>query len=312
MLVKSLALLPKTLHFAELARAEGVDHLHAHWATYPANTALVVSRLTGIPWSLTCHAHDIFFEPLLLAEKLAETSFVLTCTGDNKRHLETVSPHARAKVTVSYHGLDLGRFRPDPDRAPGPRPRLLGVGSLLECKGFDLLIAACGLLAERRRDFELTIAGGGPEEDKLRQAAAAAGVADRVRFTGYLTQDDLLPLYRAADLFVLPAVLEIHWGIPNVLVEALACEVPVITTALPSLKELVSDGVHGLVARNRDHRDLAEKIDRLLADPERRRAMGRAGRARVEEIFDIERTIDQVVQALLARPAAAAADRGAA
>jgi glycosyltransferase involved in cell wall biosynthesis len=258
-----------------------------------------MSRLTGIPWGLTCHAHDIFLNPSLLPEKLERADLVLTCTADNKRHLQTVSPGAGSKVRVSYHGLDVRLFQPDPARRPGNPPRLLAVGSLLECKGFDILLRACALLREGGDDFTLTIAGGGPEERRLRDETSRLGLGDRVRFPGYLTQKDLVPLYRDADVFVLPAVLEIHWGIPNVLVEALACGVPVVTTGLPSLPELVEDGREGLVARNRDPRDVADKLSRLLRDPALRRQMGRAGRARVEARFDIERTIESVVDSLL-------------
>ncbi len=302
LLARTLAMMPKAFRFAEMARAEGIDHLHAHWATYPATVALVMSRLTGLSWSFTCHAHDIFLNPSLLREKLERAEFVLTCTGDNKRHLEGVSPSARDKVQVSYHGLDLRLFRPAARRpAEGP-PAILAVGSLLECKGFDILIEACARLLRRGADFSLTIAGGGPEEASLREAVSRAGLEERVRLTGYLTQKDLIPLYQQADLFVLPAILEMHWGIPNVLVEALACGLPVVTTALPSLPELVQDGREGLVAANRDPGDLAFKIGRLLEEPELRRAMGRAGRQRVESSFDIERTIETVVLPLVGRP----------
>lgn len=301
LLLRTLVMLPKAFRFAEMAAEEGIDHLHAHWATYPATVALVMSRLSGLSWSFTCHAHDIFLNPSLLPEKLERAEFVLTCTGDNKRHLASLSPAARDKVRVSYHGLDLRLFRPAVRLAEGP-PAILAVGSLLECKGFDILIEACARLAARGADFRLTIAGGGPEEPSLREAATRAGLDARVRLTGYLTQKDLVPLYQQADIFVLPAVLEMHWGIPNVLVEALACGLPVVTTALPSLPELVEDGREGLVAANRDPEDLAAKIGRLIAEPALRRAMGRAGRQRVEASFDIERTIESVVLPLVGRP----------
>jgi glycosyltransferase involved in cell wall biosynthesis len=300
-LVKSLAFLPKAIRFAERAREDGIEHLHAHWATYPATAALAMSRLTGITWSFTCHAHDIFNDPSLLPEKVEQAEFVLTCTADNKRYLETLSPQARRKVRVSYHGLDLRKFEPPVLRRSGEAVRILGVGSLLECKGFDILIDACSRLKQRGLAFELTIAGGGPEEARLKEAVARFDLSDRVRLTGFLTQQEIIPLYQDAEIFALPAVLEIHWGIPNVLIEALACEVPVVTTALPSLPELVEDGVNGLVARNRDPQDVADKLALLILDPERRRAMGRAGRERVKRHFDVERTIETVLEPLLAR-----------
>jgi len=300
-LAKSLAFLPKAIRFAERAQEDGIEHLHAHWATYPATVALVMSRLTGITWSFTCHAHDIFHDPSLLPEKLERAEFALTCTADNKRYLETLSPHTDRKVRVSYHGLDLRQFQPPATRRPSEEVRILGVGSLLECKGFHILIEACALLKQRGLAFHLTIAGGGPEEARLKQAVADSGLSSHVRFTGYVTQKDLVPLYHEAEVFALPAVLEIHWGIPNVLIEALACGVPVVTTALPSLPELVEAGVHGLVARNRDPQDLADKLAWLILDPKLRDAMGRAGRERVKRCFDIERTIETVLEPLVAR-----------
>ena len=297
-LLKSLAFLPKAIRFAEIAREQGLERLHAHWATYPATAALLMSRLTGIPWGLTCHAHDIFNDPSLLPEKIAEADFVLTCTADNKRYLEGLSPLAARKVKVVYHGLDLTRFHPRARKATSGAVRVLAVGSLLACKGFDVLIAALGLLRRRGLDVEATLAGGGPEERSLRLQVEKEGVVDRVRFPGYLTQRDLIPLYQDADIFVLPAVLEQHWGIPNVLVEALACGVPVVTTPLPSLPELVEDGVHGLVTRDQDPTNLAARIERLARDPELRRRLAEAGRRRVEERFNIEANIIEVTRAL--------------
>jgi glycosyltransferase involved in cell wall biosynthesis len=229
---------------------------------------------------------------------------VLTCTADNKRFLRELCPGADPKVRVSYHGLDLTRFRPGSRRDAAEPARILAVGSLLPCKGFDQLIEACRLVAARGLDFQLTIVGGGPLEADLKAAAAAAGLSGRIHFAGYQAQEAVIESYRSADLLVLPAVLEMHWGIPNVLVEALACGVPVITTPLPSLPELVEDGVHGLVVQNRNVADLTEKLERLLREPELRRTMGQAGRARVEQLFDIDKTIATVVEPLVA-PAAA-------
>jgi colanic acid/amylovoran biosynthesis glycosyltransferase len=298
-LIKSLAFIPKATYFAEIAAREAVTRIHAHWATFPATTALLMSRMTGIPWSFTCHAHDIFFDPILLRDKLEDAEFVLTCTADNKRYLETVHEAAAAKVRVSYHGLDLEQFHPPRERSQGSQFEILSVGSLLECKGFHHLIEACRLLDDRGLTFRLTIAGGGPEEQRLRSQASRAGIGEKVRFTGFVTQRQLVPLYQKADVFVLPAVLEIHWGIPNVLVEALACSTPVITTPLPSINELVEDGVHGILTRDGDPVDLADNIMHMAQNPERRLEMGRMGRRRAEERFDIRKTVESVIEPML-------------
>ncbi len=297
---KALLFLPKTLRFAELARNEGIERLHAHWATHPATAALLISRVTGIPWSFTCHAHDIFFDPILLPHKLASADFALTCTAHNKSHLDGIANGDSSRVLLSYHGLDLTLFRPSREHRETATLEILSVGSLLPCKGFQHLIEACHRLRERGVGFHATIAGGGPEEESLRRLVSARGLAEKVELVGYVTQRELLPLYQRADVFALPAVSEIHWGIPNVLVEALACGVPVVTTPLPSVPELVEDGVHGILIEDGDPGILADGIERLSREPALRQEMGRRGRERVELLFDIERTIESVLEPLLA------------
>ncbi len=300
-LVKSLAFLPKTLYFAELAREASVTHLHAHWATYPATAALLMSRLTGVPWSFTCHAHDIFADPILLPEKLKSAAFALTCTRHNREYLESLEGVGPDRVHLSYHGLDLKRFRPGARPSPNGRPfRILAVGSLLECKGFRYLIEACRLLAARGFHFRTTIAGGGPLEDDLRGLVARHGLEDRIHFTGFVTEGALVPLYQDADVFVLPAVREIHWGIPNVLIEALACEIPVVTTPLPSVSELVEDGRSGILIEDADPERIASSVEYLAHHPEMRVRMGRLGRERVEQAFDLDRNIEAIVERLTA------------
>jgi glycosyltransferase involved in cell wall biosynthesis len=255
--------------------------------------------VTGIPWSFTCHAHDIFLDPILLSHKLASADFALTCTAHNKGYLDGIANGAASRVRVSYHGLDLTLFRPRQERRESATLEILAVGSLLPCKGFPDLIEACDRLRARGVLFHATIAGGGPEESSLRRLLFERGLEGAIELPGYVTQRELLPLYQRADVFVLPAVSEIHWGIPNVLVEALACGVPVVTTPLPSVPELVDDGVHGILIRDGDPGVLADAIERLARDPGLRREMGRHGRERVERMFDIERTIESVLSLLL-------------
>ncbi|MGH9321899.1 MAG: glycosyltransferase family 4 protein [Vicinamibacteria bacterium] len=298
-LAKSLLFLPKTLHFADVARRARIERLHAHWATHPATAALLMSEMTGIPWSFTCHAHDIFRDPILLTHKLQSASFALTCTAHNKSYLDQLANGSASRVRVSYHGLDLGLFRPPEGRPAKARVEILAVGSLLPCKGFRYLLEACRQLRDRGVDCHTTIAGGGPEEESLRKLSSELGIEREVDLTGYVTQRDLVPLYRRADVFVLPAVAEMHWGIPNVLVEALACGLPVVTTPLPSVPELVEDGVSGILIEDGDARTLADCIERLARSPELRRDMGRRGRESVERKFDIERTIETVIEPLL-------------
>lgn len=300
-LAKSLAFVPKSIYFAEEARRLSLSRLHAHWATHPATAALLMSRLSGVPWSFTCHAHDIFADPILLPEKLRSAELALTCTSYNRDYLASLDRVDSDRVRVSYHGLDLDLFQPNGGRSTRLEGvSILAVGSLLECKGFRYLIEACRLLAARGVTFRATIAGGGPLERELKALVAHHGLGDRIRFTGFVTERELLPLYQNADLFVLPSVPEIHWGIPNVLVEAFACGLPVITTRLPSVPELVEDGVSGILLDAPDPEQIAASIEELATSRERRFAMGRAGRARVAAAWDIRRNADSIVELMTA------------
>jgi glycosyltransferase involved in cell wall biosynthesis len=287
--VRNLAVFPKSVYFAELARAEGLAHIHANWASHPATSAWVMSRLTGIPWSFAGHASDIYIENAMLREKILQASFVVTCTRHNKDYLTAVAgAGARDKIIVSYHGVDLEKFRPARQR-PTDRFRILTVGTLRECKGLPDLIEAGRILAARGVSFDCTIVGDGPERSSLERRIRRAGLDDRIRITGFLSQEDLIPLYQKASVVVLPALAESHFGIPNILLEAFAVETPVICTPLPSLSEVMEDGREGLYVPEHVPEALADALQTLSRHPERCRAMGAAGRRQVEAMFDAEK-----------------------
>jgi glycosyltransferase involved in cell wall biosynthesis len=163
---------------------------------------------------------------------------------------------------------------------------------LVPKKGFDVLIEACQILAERRVGFTCDIAGDGPLRKELESAAEGAGLAGRVSFRGARLQDELVDAYRRASLFVLAPVMTPDGdrdGIPNVLVEAMACGVPVVSTRLSGIPELIEDGVDGLLVAPNDPWALAEAIERLLTDNALAHALGLAGRCKVEASFDMSR-----------------------
>lgn len=304
-LLRALAVFPKTVYFAEMVEREGTAHIHANWASHPATSALVMSRLTGIPWSFAGHASDIYIDKAMLADKIHAAEFVVTCTGHNKEYLVGFGGEdSRHKINVCYHGVDLDKFRPARRRATD-RFRILTVGTLRECKGLPDLIEAGRILARRNLSFDCRIVGDGPERGRLERQIRRAGLEDRIRITGFLSQEDLIPLYQQASVVVLPALSESHFGIPNILLEAFAVETPVVCTALPSLSEVMEDGREGLYVPERDPEALADALEGLARDPEKRRRMGEAGRRRVEEMFDIRKTT--FLETLLASDAPAAA-----
>lgn len=294
-LLKSLAFFPKAVHFARQLQQRGVRHAHAFWATYPTVVAIVIEQLTGIPYSLSGHAHDIYTVNPALAEKIIGARFVLTCTEHNREHLTGLANGRTSRVVLSYHGVDLSRFSAPP-KSPSTICRLLCVGSLLPCKGLETLIEGCARLRGLGVPFHCTLAGGGPLEPSLRRLIARHGLESSVTMTGYVSQDDVARLYAQADVFVLPLVSRIHWGIPNVVIEALATKTPVVCCALPSLKELVAHGESGWIIPEADPDALAQTLRELWSDPALRARLADAGYSRVVERFALERTGEQLRQ----------------
>ena len=280
--------------------------MHGQWATYPATVAYIISELNGIPFSFTGHAHDIYTDTTMLAYKIRKARFVTTCTANNKEHLlqilgKTYSMNGiPKKIIVNRHGIDLSRFKRPEEFSGSRKPfTILSVGSLLECKGFAFLIEACKILKERGISFRCVIAGGGKLEKNLKTQIQHLNLNDTVELTGYLTQDKLLPLYQQADVFVLAMVPEIHWGIPNVLIEAIAAGIPVVCTMLPSIPELVEDGKTGFIIPPKNPTAIADTVSKLYSDEPLRKRVARDALKIVEEKFDTVKNAAQLRELLM-------------
>jgi glycosyltransferase involved in cell wall biosynthesis len=294
-LAKNLVFFPKAVWLADWARRHGATHLHGGWATYPASVARTAAALAGLPYSFSGHAHDIYLDTTGLGGKLRGAAFASTCTRSNRAHLLGLAPGlAGERVVVVHHGLRRAAFA-RAGRAPGPL-RILSVGTLFPHKGFGPLIEALALLRDEGRDFRATIVGGGPLEAELRGRVQAAGLAERVALTGALAQAQVVPHFVAADVFVLLAQPEWHWGIPNVVVEALAARNAVVTTRFGSVEELVRDGETGLLVPPRDPRAVAEALRRLAEDEPLRRRLAEAGHEIVAREFDLDHATEVYVQ----------------
>jgi glycosyltransferase involved in cell wall biosynthesis len=273
-----------------------VRHIHAHFAHGTTTVAWVASMVTGLPFSFTGHAKDIYSPSLnpggLLPRKLRAARFTVTCTEANRQHLRSIAPEAA--VHRIYHGLNAELARlldaAPPGRDPSGPFRVLAVGRLVAKKGFDVLVEACAELRRSGVAVEATIVGeGGEHEDELRRLIAARGLGDVVTLAGPMTQADLRHLYERSAALCLPCrVLSSgdRDGIPNVLVEAMACALPVVTTAVSGIPELVSDGTNGLLVPPDDPAAVAAALLRLRDDPELARRLGDEGRATVADRFD--------------------------
>lgn len=325
--------------------------LHAHFAHGPTSVADFVHQLTGVPFSFSAHAKDIYQSaPDLLREKIGRAEFVATCTDTSRRYLadlfrgEPDAARQQEKIRLVYHGVDVRRFTPsaaddhsaDPLAFPrlataaaapasrhaaaavvasgqptfptnavapsvreeGEDPMILSVGRLVEKKGFSDLVTACQVLVARGHRFQCAIYGGGPLLAELQRQIADGGLTDRVVLLGACRQEELVAAYRSAAIFALAPCVATDGdrdGIPNVLLEAMACGLPVVTTPVGGITELVVPEESGVIVPERDPLALAEALERLLVNPRERARLGAAARARVVSRFDAEQNLEQLI-----------------
>jgi glycosyltransferase involved in cell wall biosynthesis len=267
---------------------EGVDHIHAPWASGPATGAWVASRLSGIPFSFCGHAHDIYPPDGALEEKIRAASFVRVASAANRNFLLALEPDASDKISVIRSGMPLTPL-PAPRRTREPHYQLLSIGRLVPKKGFPVLIQACGELAAQGVDFYLTLAGDGPQRRELQDLVRECGLSGRVHFPGFVLHRQVPALFQRADLFILPSIVDPYGdrdGIPTVIMEALAHEVPVVASDVSGIPEAVIPGKTGWLAPPGDPQALAAAIIEALDNPKEARRRGRAGKRWVAEEFD--------------------------
>ncbi len=289
-------------YLAWVLRKNPPDHIHAHFLNESATEARIASRLLGIPYSVEVHAStELFVSPFQIPEKLAEAKFIATCTRYNKDYLGKMDRRLGPKTRVIYHGLDANKYRRTRNPQPG-RPVILGVGQLKERKGYEVLVEACALLKQRGLDFECRIVGEGQKRPALEQQIARLGLKDLVILCGALDQEEVIQQYEQAAVFTLPVVMAKDGdrdGIPNVLLEAMAMETPVVSTRHQAITELIDDEVNGLLVPPGDAPALADALQRILAEPALAGSLRRAGRQTVLENFDPVKNARQLVEAFL-------------
>lgn len=311
--VGGIGIFPKTVRMAHDLAAANVDHVHCHFASHPALAGFLVQRLTGIPFSFTAHGSDLHVDRHMLPQKVDEAAFVIAVSEDNRRVILDECrgvEGADDKVHVVHCGVDTTVFAPAAESAaedPDPdRPlRLLCVGTIHEVKGQHHLLEAARRLVSRGVAIETTFIGDGPGEAELR--AAAADLGDAVVFRGRQARPAVTAALADTDVLVAPSVPTAggkREGIPVVLMEAMASGVPVVTSRLSGIPELVEHEASGLLVEPGDVDGVVEAIVRLGADPELRARLGAAARQRVVADFDQRTNADRLV-ALIERHRAA-------
>jgi glycosyltransferase involved in cell wall biosynthesis len=267
--------------------------LHAHFAHDPALVALLVHRLTGLPYSFTGHARDLLQIPAAsLVARSREARTVITCCQANATYIEEVVPRdSRPPVRVIHHGVDLDIFRPGPRRVMTSPAVLTTVGRLVDKKGFPDLLRAMRGLKSQGHVFQCRIYGDGPNRGSLVALRDSLDLTAEVEFAGEHGREAILKALGDADVFVLTPIVTPDGdrdGIPNVLVEAMACGLPVVTTAVGGITELVEHESNGLLTAPGDIAGIEQQVARLLRDPSLRNDIGVAARRTVESGYDVD------------------------
>lgn len=284
-MVRHAAYLLEAALFVQLARRDRIAHVHAHFSTNATAVAMLAEAMGGPGYSFTVHGPDEFFVPYAnsLALKASRARFVACISHFCRSQVMALSDPAHwSRYRIVHCGVAPDLYRGESRAASGKD--VLFIGRLSQVKGMAVLIDAFARVAPQHPDAQLALVGDGPERAALERQVEALGLAARVRFLGFVSQQRVAEELARSDVLVLPSFAE---GLPVVLMEAGAAGMPVITTRIAGIPELVEDGVTGFVVPPGDMLSLAERLDQLLGDPDCRARMGAAARARVEEDFAI-------------------------
>ena len=288
--LRRIKVLMTALFVSEAIKQLKIQHMHAHFANYPADVAMMASRLSGIPFSFSAHANDIYVNPVNLPEKIRKASFIVTCTEYNKKWLEaTTPPEEHGKIHLIYHGVDVGYWQFRQPAPVGKPARILTIGRLVEKKGIIYLLEAVCRLMKMDVPVHLYIVGRGKEEQQLKHFCRKFGIERSVTFMGWQTPAQIKDLYIRSDVFVLPSVVASDGdrdGIPNVVLEAMSVGVPVVSTSVSGIPEVMQNGCNGLLAPERDSEQLANAIDTLLNDTPLRNLLMENASKTIREKFD--------------------------
>jgi glycosyltransferase involved in cell wall biosynthesis len=292
-------------YFAEFFRRHAVDHFHVHFANRAAHTALFLKAMSGLSFSVTAHGQD-FMADLgnddLLREICDEAEFVAVETEYSRGLMQARCPNAASKIHRVYNGMDLANFfEAGPKSSAGGTVEILSVGRLVAFKGFEYLIEACEQLRQRSIQFHCEIIGDGPLHEKLQHQIDELRLGDRITLTGALPQDCVLEKLRACDIFALASTTDDNGAsdvFPTVILEAMASARPVVSTTLAGIPESVIDKETGLLVPAGESWLFAEALEALCRDSALRARYGAAGRARVEQHFQVGITVRPLIEML--------------
>jgi len=290
----------EAIYLGNRLKKAGIKHLHVHFAGMATRTAWWIKKLFGINYSFTGHANDIFVEKpdqrVPLKSLVTEARFVVTVSDYGVDYLKSRFPLAANKIYRVYNGINLAQFTP---AEPGVQPvRIISVGRLIPKKGYADLIEACGLLYKQGLDFRCTIVGGGPEHLPLRQLIEARSLDNMIELVGPKSQTEIVELLAQSQIFVFPARRDEAGdqdNLPTVLIEAIASGLPIVTSRLAGIPEIITDQINGILVPQRAPEALASAIRSLLLDPKKREKLGASGLSTAREKFSLAATIQELI-----------------
>lgn len=302
---KAAQLITQSATLATLLVSRQIRHVHAHFASNATTVAMLASRLTGIPYSFTAHARDIYHtyvdpdvDDNVRRRKIDEAAFVVTVSEANRRHLSRLAePAERHRLVRLYNGVDLSCFRPSNKTAEAGL--FVAVGRLVEKKGFVHLVNACEELRRQRRDFRCLVIGDGPLREELVRRVGELSLEHHVSFAGALPQEKLRDTLSTAVALVLPSIVTPTGdrdALPTVLLEAMAMGLPAISTRVGGIPEIIDDGETGWLVNPGNAAELASAMNAVLRDPETSRKKGLAGRRKATREFDLDNNVSRLAK----------------
>jgi len=284
----------EALLLAKWMGQHSISHLHVHFATPAATVGLILTHVAPISFSMTVHGPDEFYDVrgYCLAEKIEAAAFVVCISFFAQSQLMKVSPgQLWNKFELARLGVDSLQFAPRPFRASPETFQILCVGRLVSTKGQRILIEAVAQLQGSGHKLKLQLVGDGPDRVDLEMLVHERGLSATVAFAGIVNQENIRACYQNADVFALASFAE---GIPVVLMEAMAMEIPCVATRINGIPELIEDRVNGLLVAPSDVDGMAAAIESLMSSAELRESLGKAGRQRVQQEYELSKSADRL------------------
>ncbi|MBN2279909.1 MAG: glycosyltransferase [Candidatus Marinimicrobia bacterium] len=299
LMLKSLYVIPRVLRFKSIIKGKKIQHIHAHWATIPTTAAWMIHYTTEIPYSFTAHAWDIWKNTEMLSKKIIDSKFTATISNFNKELMSKDLPaHSVDKIKIVHCGIDVDQFTYNMPKK-FTRLKILSIGRFVEKKGFPYLLDACQQLLADEVSFELTIVGHGPMWEEISNLIETYKLENHVFLTGAMPQEKLRTKFLASDLFVLPAIKAPDGdldGIPVVLMEAMALGIPVISTKISGIPELIENDVNGILIEEKNIEQLVDAIKKMAEFSDKHKDYSQNARLKIENEFNIKKSAKQMAE----------------